>query len=150
MRLCNQLGLIQAIEELAQLWGYQVLLTSPAYSPIESLTTNETSTIVAPKTTNLKQKTVVGSTMDKTTWNIVSTEHVKHIFDCSLFSETTFVTQTQCAEKATVFFKTYRTTTNKTPLTHRLTNYTAPRKKRANLTPLIRASEDIFYETLNN
>ena len=139
----NQLGQFQAIEELAQLWGIQPSPTSLATSPIGSPATNNPSPFVTPETTDTKRKAVIASIMDKMSWNMGSNEQLEPNFDSSLLSETTFVTPTQSAEKATVFFETYRTSTNTTPLnseTPKVCN--APHKKRANRTPLIDIFED--------
>ena len=139
----NQFGHFQAIEELAQLWGIQLSPTSPATSPIGSLATNDPSPIVTPETTDTKRETVIASIMDKTSWNMGSTEQFEPNFDSSLLSETIFVTPTQRAENATVSFETYRTSTNTTPSnseTPKVCN--APQNKRANRTPLIDIFED--------
>ena len=138
----NQLGQFQAIEELAQLWGIQPSPTSPATSPIGSPAANDPSPFVTPETTDTKRITVIASIMDKMSWIMGSNEQFEPNFDSSLLSET-FMTPTQSAENATVFFETYTTSTNTTPLnseTPKVCN--APQKKRANRTPLIDIFED--------
>ena len=139
----NQLGPFQTIEQLAQLWGIQPSPTSPATSPIGSMATNDPSPIVTPEKTDTKRKAVIASIMDKMSWNMGSTEQFEPNFDSSLLSETTFLTPKQSAEKPTVSFETYRTSTNTTSLNSETPKEcNGPQKKRANRTPLI----DIFEE----
>ena len=129
----NQLDHFQAIEGLVQLCGVQPSPTSPATSPIGSPATNDSSPIGTLETTDTKRKAVMASIMDKMSGNMGSIEQFEPNFDSSLLSETTFVTPTQSAEKTTVSFEAYRTSTNTTLLiseTPKVCN--APQKKRAN------------------
>ena len=139
----NQLGHFQVIEELAQLWEIQPSPTSQAISSKRSPTTNDTSPIVTPETTDRKQKAVIASIMNKMSWVIGSTEQFKPNFDSFLLPESTFVTPTRNAQNSTVSFETYRTSINTTPLNSETPKVcTAPKKKRANRTPLIVIFED--------